>query len=507
MKMVMTNISSIKKNSILRYHSIFSECHLFHTSACLYVSADDRLRDDNLKDDNVTVDRFRELSEEALKADLINSDLKTGLDEFKAAIKEYNNTPLEKQEVQEVFEDVQTYIGASSDNGESFEDTMAKYWVTKADIQAKEALKELKALEASSKETIDYESHITISTDILATNLTLCKERGLECTNIINVTEFLKESKILVEKSSGDKENIITLLTHLFNEYVEKVGSTTIKEVATITMDKAENIKKYSENINFSVNQWQSLLNIVSYSLMLRTYNKLIYDRPLPAGLSNERVARVRYYRYLTRALFASRSARPRALVLPATMVGISYFKTPLIGNVFKLLPVPQPSQLIENRAINDNAIFFFTFLKKSKWKLVLLLIFIFIFLFICRVALDFDVGNVTSFFNIALVTFETYWRIIIFTTIWVIILLHALGLLLLWWAERKYVTWSDASYSPTISWKFYHVTVATLISICSNKDELNYYKGYLRAVIIFFFIYFIVVLILTSVTIQINWN
>lgn len=42
---------------------------------------------------------------------------------------------------------------------------------------------------------------------------------------------------------------------------------------------------------------------------MLRTYNKLIYDRPLPAGLSNERVARVRYLRYMTRALFASRSA------------------------------------------------------------------------------------------------------------------------------------------------------------------------------------------------------
>lgn len=405
----MSNILNIniKKNTI---HSIFKkpilsrgvpEINLFHTSSCLYVPGDEITP--RIIDDSSRTEQLRELKEEALKGDLINSDFKSGLDEFKAAIRGYN---VVKEEVENEVEEVSEYINTSSENEESFEDTMARFIVSKTDIEAKEALKYLKALKASSKERIDYESHLTISTEVLAINLKRCKERGFECANIINITEFLKESKILVDYSSGGQDNLLTKITNLFYEFLERVGSTTIKEAAIIAAEKAENLKKYTENINMSVNNLSLLANVVSYSLMLRAYNKYIYEKPFPAGFPKERLIKVQYVRYMTRAVLTS-------FILPVAVVGTSYFKNPLIETIFNIFPVPQPPQIVENSPNNARAFFLLTLLKKNiapRLKLALiLLILMFISMLIFRV---FDVTSATrviNFLNFSLIIFKTY--------------------------------------------------------------------------------------------------
>ena len=121
----MSNILNIKKNTTLKKPILSAgapEINLFHTSSCLYVPVDDITP--RIIDDSSRTEQLRELKEEALKGDLINSDLKSGLDEFKAAISGYN---VVKEEVENEVEEVSAYINTSSDNEESFEDTMARF--------------------------------------------------------------------------------------------------------------------------------------------------------------------------------------------------------------------------------------------------------------------------------------------------------------------------------------------------------------------------------------------
>ena len=105
-----------------------------------------------------------------------------------------------------------------------------------------------------------------------------------------------------------------------------------------------------------SVNNLSLLANVISYSLMLRAYNKYIYDKPLPAGLPKERLIKVQYVRYMTRAVLTS-------FILPVAVVGTSYFKNPLIETIFNIFPVPQPPQIVEN---SPNNAFLLTLLNKS---------------------------------------------------------------------------------------------------------------------------------------------
>lgn len=79
---------------------------------------------------------------------------------------------------------------------------------------------------------------------------------------------------------------------------IDKIGNITLSELYN-------NFKNISEKININSNYKEIGFNLVSYGILVRTFNKLVINRPIPKSISNEELQVIKTTKNFSRFLFA----------------------------------------------------------------------------------------------------------------------------------------------------------------------------------------------------------
>jgi succinylglutamate desuccinylase len=120
-----------------------------------------------------------------------------------------------------------------------------------------------------------------------------CKETGIEK----NCLEKIKISKItekVLNNNTVTPQDIKSLVNSLVIDQLNKIGNMSVYEV----LDK---VKIFKDKFELDVNKLEVGYNLVSYGLLLRAFNKFVYNRPIPPGLSAPDLVVLRMVRSLGR--------------------------------------------------------------------------------------------------------------------------------------------------------------------------------------------------------------
>jgi hypothetical protein len=406
----------------------------------------------NLEEDIKLSDEETKLSDE----EVLNT--KKDLIKFKEEIKK-----IREEEVYQEVENVNDFLSKNNNNYSSFEEAFPNY-LTKTGLI---------------KEVVDEnikEDSVTILLKELDMILQKCKEAGIEkkCLEKIQISDITKK----VLSNSNNTEDIKGKVESLFYEQLNKIGDMTLKELYEKTLIFKD---KFEYNVKINVNYLEVGSYLVGYSLLLRSFNKFIYNQPISPIHSAEEIRTIRLTRSVGRVFFAS-------VVAPLMLFSFNHLRK-------------QSSFLDIKVNINnkENSTMFLIFLKNflsraSRWVKMSIFLLLFAIFLIWYLSAFGEVNWILNF-NLNASIIDPYLKILLIISIMIPIILNAIVLLLFVLIERKGTV---SSYVLPLfeKNKYSKKFIGYLIHICSKKELLSYYRGRNTAEIKFYLVLLLFVLI-----------
>ncbi len=376
--------------------------------------------------------------------------LQEGLSQFKEAIKN-----IKKEEVETETSNIQNYLDNHETSFSSIEEAFPNYVTQEGFTELTEDELNGGKFEIISK---------------LYKLLEECKAKGLskECL------ERIKINKILEDVESNDiSEGIEGPIISSIREQVLNLDSLK-QQISDITLGQIyDKITELKEKINIKVspNITEIGFNLVSYGLLLKTYNKYVHDRPFPKELVGLDLIVANRVRHFTRFWFAG-------VMAPLLLFGFHGIRAQRSLVNVEITPINNDKS--DNSTINKSlwGVLLFLQTKKNKQNLfILLLTLIITLIFFMFIVYNFGLFNL-NFKSIALAfaTYQSYIKIILLFAIFIPILINVIILFLLaiieWKGNVKYLT--ESKIIPNIFKRF----INYLLKIVNNKELLTYYKN-----------------------------
>lgn len=260
---------------------------LFHSTVFLFSDKDliDRVK--NLKENNNMEDNIKLSSSE-------EESLRSGLKKLK---KQISNPDTSEESLQ-----VSDYFNHGKSESSSFLEAFPNY-NKKNNLIAEES-----------------DSHTVFEiTKEVGEQLKIClsseNQLNNDCVTKINLSDTIKQ--VMSKESSGSntlRENVGNVINssgsdnlredvgHVINSSLKVksiqdfIGDIKIREIQDLYTKVKEKLP-----IEISPNYREIGVNLISYGLLLKTFNKLVYDRPMPTGISNEDLKVVKLTRTISR--------------------------------------------------------------------------------------------------------------------------------------------------------------------------------------------------------------
>ena len=271
-----------------------------------------------------------------------------------------------------------------------------------------------------------------------------------------------KDSSDSLKKRVGDEiVNEVTIL--------EKIGNITLSDIYNKTIEL-----KDKSNININFKYMEMGLSMVSYGLLLKSYDKYVNKCPLPTNVTAEELRTIKSIRAFSRFWFAG-------LVAPALVFAFHQIRPrSSVIEINQSLP-EKNSEIDSNTTKMSNFGWFFLFKKVNNWVKVFIILILILMFFM------FDGTNLI--YNIKDLNIERYYSFLKYFLLFIIlipIIINAITLYLLGKIEIK----GEISIPAH---KFFHIIlnrhIHYLIKIGNNKELLSYYKGRCKAELVFYVI------------------
>lgn len=242
----------------------------FHSSVCLFVEKDFEKRLENLKQSS-SIDKEIILSK-------ANEDyLREGLSDLQ--------TKFSESDVSEEYEKIKNYFNSTSEVS-SFDEAFPNY------------AKNSNLLESSESES----KSVFYITGEISKAVKNCISSGTingDCVEKINLSSIIRK---VMSNESSDSQQISEEVGKVVRDTLQnkniydRIGDTTLREIY-------DHYTKINEKISLNINpNYKEIgFSLVGYGLLVRTYNKLVYNRPLPTGLSVEELNVIKTTRSFSR--------------------------------------------------------------------------------------------------------------------------------------------------------------------------------------------------------------
>ena len=122
-----------------------------------------------------------------------------------------------------------------------------------------------------------------------------------DCIDKINLSSIIRKVMSNDNVSSDSiqiSEEVGTVVRdELINKNIyERIGDITLRDIY-------ENYNKLNENFNLNINpNYKEIgFNLVSYGLLLKSYNKFVYNRPIPTNVVGEELKVIKTTRQFSR--------------------------------------------------------------------------------------------------------------------------------------------------------------------------------------------------------------
>lgn len=291
---------------------------------------------------------LEEKKDEIILSEEETQKIKDGIEEFKKNFKlEATNSDVE--EVESLLDRYRDHTSISSDYAEAFPKLVSNL---SEDVNSKSA---------------DEEQEKNIIFKIVKSihdKLEQCSKSGNideNCVKNANLSEIINkvisESKINPQESESDPK--IDKIGEVVSGTLEKEGW--IKKIGDITLNdiyqKSKNLDSLLQ-LKLTPNYINYALNLVSYGILLRSYNKFVHNRPIPSNLSVEEYRLIKTTRTVTRFWFAG-------LVAPILLVSLNKFRERSELLKIEIKPVNDNDNDNQNTSLNNSL--FLLFLKKLK--------------------------------------------------------------------------------------------------------------------------------------------
>lgn len=255
-----TNIKNIKYNTM--YCNFNNILRGFHSSVCLLSDKDLVRRIEKLKSNSI------EEKDISLDAETVEN-MKKSLSDLKSDISIKN--------VSDEIKEVTDYLNNSNNNTSSFDQAFPNYAKDKGLVD----------------EEVKNQSVFEVVKEVKKI-LEECASNGYpeECIEKLKVSNIIdkvlsKDSSDSLEKKVGDE--IVNELTTL-----EKIGNITLSEIYNKSME-------FKDKFNIKPNYVEMGLSLISYGLLLKSYNKYIDKRPLPTNVTLEELRTIKNTRAISR--------------------------------------------------------------------------------------------------------------------------------------------------------------------------------------------------------------
>lgn len=246
----------------------------FHTSVSLY--------SDKGLSKAVELEKSNSLNEKVNMSEKEILEMKQSLLEFKEKLSK-------SQEVSQEVENVKNYL-SNNDSISSFEEAFPNY-IKKTDLN-----KEI-------GEVDKVEEKFSMILEEFNKVLKKCKEENIkeheDCLKQIKMSDIIKKA---YSKENPEEVIIEGLVKRNVNQIIEKIGNTTVKEVYDTILDKFINNQIA---LNVKVEYLEIAANLVSYGILLRSYNRFIHNRPFPSSYNADDLKLARQVRGAARIYFA----------------------------------------------------------------------------------------------------------------------------------------------------------------------------------------------------------
>lgn len=179
-----------------------------------------------------------------------------------------------------------------------------------------------------------------------------------DCVEKINLSSIIRK---VMSNESSDSQQISEEVGKVIRDTLQnkniydRIGDTTLREIY-------EHYTKINEKISLNIHpDYKEIgLSLVGYGLLVRTYNKLVYNRPLPTGFSVEEFNVIKTTRSFSRYWFTG-------FVIPLLLFSAHRIREK--GNFVNVnvnLPEVNSSSLTDNNTTKNSGFGLFFLLKKK---------------------------------------------------------------------------------------------------------------------------------------------
>ena len=452
-------------------NNVFNYLNLskFHTSNCIF-SKDDKDLEERIK--NLSIEKEVNLSTEEY------DEMKKGLLDFKNEV-----LNVSEKDVKDEFNSVMGYLDSTesqiSSTEEAFPDYMKK-------IEEKDMTK------VEGEDLLNDKSVFNIVKELKEV-LEKCKssDNSDECIKQLILTKVI--NNVLTNNTPEDINSKVK--GAYFEEILKTVGNITLLELY-------EKIKEIDSKLDLKLiwNYKELGLSLVSYGLIMRSFNKYVYKRPIPKILQGEDLKTILRARYVGRIIFGTIMA-PFVIISMNGLKGLN-----LLSDVNVNLTKNNET---DNNLNKSSTIVFLAIIKGlkgvNKWVKLFLGIIIIVSLIMLWYAYGDILTNINFYKNWIYKNFYPYYILILLILIFIPIIVNAIFLFMLYKVESKgYI--SIPKFSPNILKRFINFLKKTN----KNKELLNYYKGQSWAELKFYVVILVIVLCVISyysINITISFN
>lgn len=427
---------------------------LFYSTVFLFSDKDLIEKVKNLKENNNMDDNIKLSSSE-------EESLRSGLSELK---KQISNPDTSKESLQ-----VSDYFNQGESQSSSFLEAFPNY-NKKNNLIAEES-----------------DSHTVFEiTKEIGKQLKFClsSENKLnnDCVNKINLSDIIRQ---VMSKESSGSDNLRENVGNVINSSLEVksiqdfIGDIKIREIQDLYTKVKDKLP-----IEISPNYREIGVNLISYSVLLKTFNKLVYDRPMPTGISNEDLKVIKLTRTISRYWFAG-------LVAPLLLFGFHQIreKGSYVNINVNLSEVNNSNLNNSNTTLNKGWGLFLLLKQKintSLGRLIIITLLLFMFL------IFFDISFI--FYIKSMINNNYYLKYFLLLTILIPIFINGITLYLL---EKLNKTGKISIPQNKILAGALTRYINYINYIGKNKELLNYYKGRCKGELIFYNILIILLVLI----------
>lgn len=434
----------------------------FHSSVCLFGDNNIEGRLEKLTE-NINIGKDISLSKSE------EESLREGLSKLKTSFSE--------SEVSEEISKIKNYFENSNSVVSSFDEAFPNY-VVKSDL-----------LEGS----VDSKGVFFI-TDEISKEIKKCINSGTmnsDCIDKINLSSIIRKVMSNDNVSSDSiqiSEEVGTVVRdELINKNIyERIGDITLRDIY-------ENYNKLNENFNLNINpNYKEIgFNLVSYGLLLKSYNKFVYNRPIPTNVVGEELKVIKTTRQFSRFWFTG---------LVAPLLLFSFYKIREKGsyvNVNVNLPEVTSSSTTDNTTKNNGLLLLLTQKVNTLFPKVPKGWWVIIFIIIILILWKFDGKSLIYYIkDLKKDMYIYYLKYFLLFIILVPIVINVITLYFLGKKEKngEINILKKNIFSSILNRYIYYINI-----IGKNKELLSYYKsrcqaelGFYVFILILYFYFFV---------------